>query len=80
MAAVVAPTCVDAFNVPVTCPTILSVTVGSAWIRSSTTTAITYPVTVVVDDPANIAVEVDTLMGRGLDQQWPTVVVGDHPG
>ena len=80
MAAVVAPTCVDAFNVPVTCPTILSVTGGSAWIRSSTTTAMTYPVTVVVDDPANIAVEVDTLMGRGLDQQWPTVVVGGSPG
>lgn len=68
MLAAVAPACVDASNVPAACPTIASVTVGSAWIRKSTTTDITYPVTVVVDDPANIAVEVDTLMGRGLDR------------
>ena len=77
--AAAAPTCVNASNAPATCPTISSVSVGSAWIRSSTTTAITYPITVVVNDPANIAVEVDTLMGRHLDQAEPTVIVGESP-
>ncbi|MBC7557889.1 MAG: hypothetical protein H7270_00745 [Dermatophilaceae bacterium] len=77
--AAVAPTCVDASNNPATCPTISSVSVGYAWIRSSTTTAITYPITVVVNDPDNIAVEVDTLMGRHLDQTVPTVIVGESP-
>ena len=63
----------------VACPTIISVTVGSAWIRNSKTTSITYPVTMVVDDPANIAVEVGTVMGRQLDLDVPTtgaIIVG----
>jgi len=76
--AAAAPTCLNPSSVVVTCPTISSVSVGSAWIRSSTT-AITFPVKVVVNDPANIAVEVDTLMGRGLDQPVPTVIAGDSP-
>jgi len=77
MAAAVAPTCLDASNLPVECPTVASVTVGTAWIRTSTTIPITYPVTVVVHDPANIAVDMDMAMGRGLDTASPTVVVGD---
>lgn len=77
--ATVATTCTDESTPPVAvqCPTIVSVTVGSAWIRSSKTTPITFPVTVVVDDPADIAVEMDTVMGRGLDRAEPIVVVGD---
>lgn len=78
LAALAPPTCVNPSNAVVTCPTISSVNVGSAWIRSSTTT-ITYPVTVVVNDPANIAVEVQTLMGRGLDQPVLTSIVGVSP-
>jgi hypothetical protein len=75
--AALAATCLDASTPPVAvaCPTISSVTVGSAWIRNSTTASITYPVTVVVDDPADIVVDVDTVMGRGLDQPLPTTTV-----
>jgi len=77
LAAAGGPTCVNLSNAAVTCPTISSVSVGSAWIRSSKT-SITYPVKVVVNDPDNIAVEVETLMGRGLDQPLApaTLVVG----
>jgi hypothetical protein len=72
----VAGTCVDASSVPAECPTIISVSVGSAWIRSSTTIPITYSVQVVVDDPAGIALEMETYMGRGIDQWPPIVLVG----
>ena len=37
----------------VACPTIISVTVGSAWIRNSKTTSITYPVTAVLGADPN---------------------------
>ena len=73
-----APTmCVDTNSKTALCPTITGVTVGSAWIRSSKTTPITFPVTVVVDDPSDIAVDVDAVMGRGIDalQQTPPIVV-----
>ena len=76
MTAADAPDCVDASNAPATCPTIVSVTVGNTWIRGSKTTDITYPVTVVVDDPSDIALEVETYMGRGMEQPDPNIVVG----
>jgi len=79
--AAVAATCLDTStpHQTVACPRIVRLTVGSAWIRKSTTTSITYPVTVVVDDPAHIAVDVGTVMGRQLDREVPTtgaVIVG----
>jgi len=48
--------------------------VGSRWIRSSTAEFI-YPIDVVVIDPANIAVAVDTLMGRDLEHYSNTSLV-----
>jgi len=65
----VATTCTDGLtpSTPAECPTITSVTVGNAWIRISKTTPITFPVTVVVNDPGDIVVDVGTLMGRGID-------------
>ena len=77
LAADVAQTCLSSGGKVVRCPTISSVSVGSAWIRSSSTTPITYPITVVVNDPDNIAVGVDTIMGRHLEWPVPTVIVGD---
>jgi len=41
------PPASNASSVPVTCPRIVSVSVGSAWTRTSATTPIRYPVTVV---------------------------------
>lgn len=78
-------TCADASTPPVqvACPTIVGLSVGSAWIRKSTTPSITYPVTVVVDDPANIALVTVTGMGRQLDRAQPTtgaVLVGVGAG
>jgi hypothetical protein len=51
--------------------------VGSRWIRSSTAEFI-YPIDVVVIDPANIAVAVDTLMGRDLEHYSGTTLVVGH--
>jgi len=76
MATVTSTTCVNASSVPVTCPKIISVSVGSAWTRTSASTPIRYSVTVVVDDPAGIALEMETYMGRGLEVWPPAVEVG----
>jgi len=70
----------DVNEAPAECPTITSVTVGNTWIRSSKTTPITIPVTVVINDPADVVVDIETFIGRGLEKMTatnnPDLIVG----
>jgi hypothetical protein len=71
--------CVDTTSAVVACPTVVSVTTpGSPFVRGSKTAPVAFTVVTVVDDPANISVGVETLLGRGLDQAVPTLLVSNY--
>ena len=57
----------------VTGSAVISVTVATDHVRRSTTTSLLIPVTVVVDDPDGTLVQVDVVIGTGLDTSSPKV-------